>query len=129
MIRALLVPLLPLLLAAAPAKQAGHPPVGENPAPDACETCHAEATPAALAAWERGAHGLNLVKCFVCHGSTGKDFARAPAPRRCQGCHAEQVASAAPAKGKRASARGCFECHAPHALSAECKPNPHARQR
>jgi hypothetical protein len=126
MIRALLVPLLPLLLAA-PAKQAGHPALGADRPPDACETCHAEATPAAVKAWEGGAHGLNLVKCVVCHGSTGKDFARAPAPRRCQSCHADQVASAAPAKGKQAPARGCFECHDPHALSAEGKPNPHAR--
>jgi predicted CXXCH cytochrome family protein len=122
----LLLALVPLLLAAAP-KKASHPDAGPNPAPDACETCHADATPDAVKAWEGSAHGLTLVKCFVCHGSTGKDFTRAPGPQRCQGCHADEVAAVAPAKGQKAPAGGCFACHAPHALTAEGKPNPHAR--
>jgi hypothetical protein len=123
---ALLLPLLPLLLAAAPPKKgAGHPEVGPNDAPDACETCHANATPAAVRAWEGSTHGLLLVKCVACHGSAGADFAKAPGPSRCQGCHAEQVASVAPAKGKKGSA--CFSCHVPHTLLAEGRPNPHAR--
>jgi hypothetical protein len=123
---ALLLSLVPLLLAAAPRK-GGHPDAGKNPAADACETCHAEATPDAVKAWEGSTHGLLLVRCLVCHGSTGEDFARTPDPRRCAGCHADEVASVAPAKGRKAPAEGCFGCHAPHALSAEGKPNPHAR--
>jgi len=125
-----LVSLLPLLLlAAAPGRKppAGHPDAGPNPAPDACETCHAEATPEVMKAWEGGAHGLSLVKCFVCHGSTGRDFVRAPAAPRCEGCHPAEVASLAPAKGKKTAAPGCFACHDRHALTAEGKPNPHAR--
>jgi hypothetical protein len=125
----LAAPFAVLLLAAAPAKKgkaaAGHPDVGPNAAPDACETCHAEATPAVHREWKENEHGLNLVLCFVCHGSTGKDFVRLAAPARCEGCHPAEVASVAPAKGKKAAARGCFECHAPHALSAEGKENPH----
>jgi hypothetical protein len=126
---ALVIPLL--LVAAAPARKPppGHPD-GRNPAPDACETCHAEATPEVLKAWEGSAHGLVLVKCFVCHGSTGKDFARAPGAGRCEGCHPAESASIVPAKGTKgakAPAPGCFGCHDAHALTAEGKPNPHAR--
>jgi hypothetical protein len=120
----LLVALVPLLLAAAP-KKVGHPDAGPNPAADACETCHTDATPGAVKAWEGSPHGLALVKCFACHGSTGADFARTPAPRRCEGCHPAEYASVAAANGAKAA--GCFACHAPHALSAEGKPNPHVR--
>jgi hypothetical protein len=91
-----------------------HPPVGNDAS---CEECHAEATPRPFAEWRNGTHGINLVKCFVCHGSTGADFRRKPAADRCIGCHADQVASmrSAAMKGK-----DCFTCHSPHAL------DPHA---
>ena len=53
-----------ILLAGAPVKHAAaHPDVGPSPSPDACETCHAEATPAVASAWEEGRHGLLLVLC------------------------------------------------------------------
>jgi hypothetical protein len=91
-----------------------HPPVGDAAS---CEECHAQATPRPFAEWRNGTHGINLVKCFVCHGSTGADFRRKPATDRCVGCHADQVASmrSAAMKGK-----DCFTCHSPHAL------DPHA---
>jgi hypothetical protein len=117
------VPVLPfalLLLAAAPAKRDRHPAA----ASDACESCHAASTPAVVAEWEGGPHGLNLVKCFVCHGPAGKELARIPAASRCDGCHAAEVASVTPKKGQ---ARSCFACHAPHTLAAEGKENPHLR--
>jgi hypothetical protein len=97
--------------------RAAHPKVG---AVETCEACHAEATPAAFRDWSESAHGINLVKCFVCHGSVGADFTRRPVADRCIGCHADQVASMrAPAmKGK-----DCFSCHTAHAL------NPHATTR
>jgi hypothetical protein len=129
------IPALPLLAmallvaAAAPAKPGrGHPNVGPNPAADACETCHRDATPEVFGEWEGGQHGLLLVRCVVCHGSTGKDFARAPAAQRCEGCHAAEAATARSAKGgaARGSAR-CFDCHAPHGLAAAGKPNPHVK--
>jgi hypothetical protein len=126
--------LLLCLLAAAPALAAGkgaaagkHPAGGGPADPDACLSCHSEKTPEVVKQWEGGAHGLVLVKCFVCHGSTGKDFAARPqGGRRCEGCHAAEVASVTPAKGK---AQSCFACHAPHALSAvEGRKSPHTAQ-
>jgi hypothetical protein len=83
-----------------------------------CATCHRTETPQAVEDWEQGPHGAALVKCFVCHGSTGKDFRAVPvaSAAACQGCHAKQVASLA-----RRSVKDCFACHAPHTLS----PDPH----
>jgi hypothetical protein len=78
-----------------------------------CAGCHADATPAALEAWSRSRHGLVLVKCTVCHGSTGADFTRVAAPGRCSGCHPAEVESVAKA---RLGAQGCFSCHPGHAL-------------
>lgn len=118
------VPLSLLLLAAAgpaPARQRAHPAAPPDPSAEACVGCHARATPAVVSSWESGGHGLVLVKCFVCHGTTGADFRRSPDLARCGGCHAANVASAA-----RAKAGGCFGCHAPHDLAAaQGKPNPH----
>jgi hypothetical protein len=84
---------------------------------EACEQCHADATPGPFREWRDGAHGLNLVKCFVCHGSTGADFRLKPVAGRCTGCHAEQVASM---RGPTMKGKDCFTCHSPHAL------DPHA---
>jgi hypothetical protein len=83
-----------------------------------CAACHREATPEAWRAWSEGRHGLALVKCVACHGSTGADFTLRPAAERCRGCHGAQVDSF-----RKTGARDCFACHAPHALKA----NPHAR--
>ena len=111
--------LAPLLLAAAApalaAPKAGraHPDVaGEQD----CAACHRDATPAAFTAWDASPHGVALVKCFVCHGSTGKDFRARPAAAAatCGACHAAQVESVA-----RRAVKDCFACHAPHALSAD----------
>lgn len=112
------VSLLALLLSA-PALAKGHPRIDASRTADACESCHAEATPEAVTRWESGKHGLVLVKCFVCHGSTGKDFALRPAAARCAGCHPDQVAAVVPAKaaGKQARGTGCFSCHEPHSLA------------
>ena len=125
------LPLAPLaLLLSSPAFAApkAHPDVGTDFAPDACINCHTDETPDIVKQWESGQHGLVLVKCFVCHGSTGKDFAERPKAARCQGCHAAEVASVAPAKkGAKAKPADCFSCHAPHALAArEGATSPHA---
>lgn len=117
-------PALLVLVAASSAKAERHPPLGQGGAPDACESCHAAATPAVVNDWEGGPHGLNLVKCFVCHGATAKELAREPAASRCDGCHPAEVASVTPRTGK---AQACFSCHAPHTLAAEGKANPHLR--
>jgi hypothetical protein len=97
-----------------------HPATGPD---QDCAGCHEQATPAAWKAWNDGAHGLALVKCQVCHGSTGKDFTLRPSVERCRGCHAAEVASGAPLAKKGV---GCFTCHAPHGLAA--RPHaPHAK--
>jgi hypothetical protein len=122
---------LALALAAAPATaRVGHPPVRAGDAAEACEACHAKTTPAVVQEWAAGRHGLLLVKCFVCHGSTGKDFALRVGADRCAGCHPAEVASSAailPAKaGRGAGGAGCFSCHSPHSLAASGdRPAPH----
>jgi hypothetical protein len=94
---------------AAPRARAHVDPKGEQE----CAACHRTGTPEAFAAWESSPHGLALVKCVVCHGSTGKDFRARPAADGCGGCHSGAVESLA---GR--SVKDCFACHAPHSLSA-----------
>lgn len=96
-------------------------PVVKN-ALDTCQTCHSGSHPEVVDAWTQGAHGLNLVQCFVCHGSTEENFISRPEARRCDGCHAEQLASVTSARG---TPQSCFSCHDPHQLSTEKKTNPH----
>jgi hypothetical protein len=81
-----------------------------------CAACHRVRTPEVFAAWERSPHGLALVKCVVCHGSTGADFRARPAAVGCRGCHPGQVESVS-----RRTVKDCFACHRAHALT----PNPH----
>lgn len=111
---------LVVLLSTEPAWGAGkgrsHPDTGGD---QDCESCHAATHPAVVKAWEESPHGVALVKCLVCHGSTGKDFVRAAPAERCRGCHGAQVDSVAPLARKGV---GCFTCHDPHAL----RPRPHA---
>jgi hypothetical protein len=80
---------------------------------DTCAGCHAQATPKVVTAWSDGRHGLTLVECVVCHGSTGADFKARPATGACSGCHAVQTAALAAQPGS-----ACFSCHPAHALHA-----------
>ncbi len=112
---------LAVLLSTLPAWGAGKPRLHPDTGGDQdCASCHAQASPGVVKAWEDSRHGVALVKCLVCHGSTGKDFVRKPGAERCRGCHGAEVDSirALSAKGV-----GCFTCHAPHSLSAR----PHAK--
>lgn len=84
------------------------------PAEETCTGCHQDYTPEVYEAWYAGRHGLNNVKCFVCHGSTGEDFRPRPPAERCLGCHAAQVESMA---GSWLAGKSCFSCHPPHLLS------------
>ena len=101
-------------LAAPPRKEkkAVHPEVG---AAETCDGCHAEMTPEVVREWNMGKHGLYGVKCFICHGSTGKDFVRRAPKERCIACHAEMVASMTRPK---LAGKDCFSCHEPHPLSS-----------
>jgi hypothetical protein len=103
---------LPTFAASAPRGHTHRAVAGEQD----CVPCHQSMSPGVVAAWEESPHGLALVKCLVCHGSTGADFRAKPDTSGCRGCHAAQVESVA----SRAT-RDCFACHAPHTLS----PTPH----
>lgn len=95
----------------------------EEPAPaehmevdgsETCAGCHRELTPRVVEEWTASRHGLNNVKCFVCHGAADETFRLRPQPRRCQGCHPGQVESfETPAM----AGKDCFSCHPPHLLS------------
>lgn len=98
---------------------AAHPEVDTGL--DTCAECHAQVTPEVTAQWQASRHGLALVKCVVCHGSTGADFRARPGSAGCAGCHPAEAAAASRAG---APAR-CFDCHAPHALAAKgTSPHP-----
>lgn len=103
----------------AAAAQATHPEVDSGLA--TCAECHAQVTPEVAAQWRGGRHGVTLVKCFVCHGSTGADFRPRPEPAGCASCHPAQAAPVA----KGGTQARCFDCHAPHALAAKgTSPHP-----
>lgn len=122
----LLAPAIAAAAPAAPARGKGpprHPDVAARLAVQDCGDCHAAVTPAVVRAWEGSPHGTAMVKCVVCHGSTGKDFTRTVADARCAGCHAAEVASPTPA---RSGPRGCFSCHDPHALTFQGD-SPHSK--
>jgi hypothetical protein len=123
-----LVPLAMLLLPL-PALGAERHPADATKAGEACEACHARETPEVVKQWEAGPHGLVLVKCFVCHGSTGKDFRARGTAASCDGCHPAEAARVVPAKAARRHplATRCFSCHDPHSLAVpEGKATPHA---
>lgn len=90
---------------------ARHPEVGGG---ETCVSCHQELTPEVVDEWYASRHGVNNVKCFVCHGATDESFRLHPQPERCRACHGRQVESlAAPAM----EGKDCFSCHPPHLLS------------
>ncbi len=87
-----------------------------------CATCHRPDLAESFKAWEDSPHGIALVKCVVCHGSTGPDYRPRPDSRGCIGCHAVQVAQLeALAEEEDRPIRDCFACHSHHTLSS----NPH----
>ncbi len=105
--------------AGAAAAGAAHPQVDTGL--DTCAGCHAQVTPGIEAAWRDGRHGMALVECVVCHGSTGSDFRARPQPTGCGGCHAAEVASVT----RAGATPGCFGCHPAHALHAHGRTSPH----
>ncbi len=110
----------------APASRASvaHPQVDASS--QSCAGCHADATPQIAKEWEAGRHGLSLVRCYVCHGSTGADFRARPDTAGCRSCHSLQAMGGPGAVAGAEPRSDCFTCHAPHALSAKGKTNPHA---
>lgn len=110
-----LITALPLAFGMVPAKKAKvtHPEVGEE---ETCDSCHREVTPEVVEAWFQSRHGMNNVKCFVCHGPVGPNFTRRAPVERCLGCHGDKVASMAK---PFFAGKDCFSCHSGHEL------NPH----
>ena len=96
-------------------EKAEHMEVGPT---DTCDSCHAEYTEEIHQQWFASKHGLNNVKCFVCHGTADDSFTVKPEPDRCIGCHFDKVESLATPfmEGK-----DCFSCHPSHLLSPHRK--------
>jgi nitrate reductase cytochrome c-type subunit len=74
-----------------------------------CRDCHKKETPDGYNQWLGSKHGINNVKCGVCHGDV-KNYRARPDKRVCIGCHSEQV--------KRMPAQSlvtnCSFCHKGH---------------
>lgn len=79
-----------------------------------CSACHKNE----YQQWEAGPHGVNQVKCFVCHGAIEEGFTPKPDVSRCESCHSSQVAQLK--SDAFMKAKTCFTCHPPHSLK------PHA---
>jgi len=87
-----------------------HPPVEAEMItedPLVCLSCHQNQAKE----WEGSAHGLNQVRCFICHGDLEKRFEPKPSPSNCVMCHAEKLEDL-----KKAKIKTCFQCHNGHTL-------------
>lgn len=78
-----------------------------------CASCHESATPDVYEDWYASKHGLNGVKCFVCHGTTDESFRASPGTGTCVSCHPDQTASMS---DPFMSGKDCFTCHTNHTL-------------
>jgi hypothetical protein len=81
-----------------------------------CYDCHLKTTPKVAQDWYESKHGVQLVKCFMCHGQPdGKGalpFAAKPAAGvTCVRCHDPSIQQM---QSKFGLARDCSECHPFH---------------
>lgn len=81
-----------------------------------CYECHKKATPKVAQDWLESKHGVQLVKCFMCHGQPdGKGalpFALNPDPVvTCQRCHEPSMHRMTVKFGLT---RACGDCHPFH---------------
>jgi cytochrome c553 len=81
-----------------------------------CYECHKKATPKVAQDWYESKHGIQLVKCFMCHGQPdGKGalpYAANPDPIvTCQRCHEPSIQRMT---AKFGLVKGCAECHPFH---------------
>ena len=86
---------------------------------DTCDGCHAEMTPEVYQGWYAGKHGINNVKCFVCHGPVGEGFVAEPSRETCESCHFDQTEALV---GTDFADQSCFSCHPSHTLSPHLNP-------
>jgi len=88
-------------------------------APDSaadCYECHKKATPKIAEDWYQSKHGVQLMKCFVCHGQPdGKGsvpWAVVPSPKAvCQKCHDPAMQRM---RKKYGIEPDCYACHPFH---------------
>lgn len=91
-------------------KKGNHPVPMEN---QSCENCHEGSL--SYEQWQKSVHGLNLVKCEVCHGEQS-NFKRIPSDSVCRGCHSDQFSSIPAGKT-------CATCHPAHLFNVHKMPN------
>jgi hypothetical protein len=94
------------------------PPLAPGETPDChrvqfgkqdCMECHKKETPTGYNQWLGSKHGINSVKCGICHGDANNYRAR-PDKTVCIGCHSAQVHNL-PAQ---ALVTNCSFCHKGH---------------
>ncbi|MEI7448263.1 MAG: hypothetical protein WCJ75_01460 [Desulfomonile sp.] len=74
-----------------------------------CNDCHQKETPASYQAWLGSAHGINNIKCGVCHGDA-VNYRSMPDKVVCLGCHSTQVKN----MPVNALVTNCSFCHKGH---------------
>ena len=74
-----------------------------------CLTCHKKDTPVAYEQWLGSKHGINNVKCGVCHGDA-TNYRAWPDKVICIGCHSNQAQQ----MPDRAPVTNCAYCHKAH---------------
>lgn len=89
-----------------------HPAIGRY---RECSDCHKQE----FHEWDAGRHGVNLVKCSVCHGAIESNFTPRPTAKQCVGCHGQAVGELE--TNRFMKGKTCFTCHTPHEL------RPHAK--
>ncbi|MEZ0343576.1 MAG: hypothetical protein ABWJ99_02045 [Caldimicrobium sp.] len=114
LISILIVLFLGMLFTVNAAKKKSHPKIGEDMItedPQVCVACHETQA----REWEKGLHGINQVRCFICHGDLEKRFERISKPSECVMCHADKVEDIKRSKKYKT----CFECHNGHTLDVK----------
>lgn len=81
-----------------------------------CYACHAKSTPKVAQDWQESKHGVNLVKCFVCHGQPdGKGSVpwsvRPDVDATCRKCHDPSIKKMQEKYGVELN---CEKCHPFH---------------
>lgn len=81
-----------------------------------CYECHVKTTPKVAQNWLESKHGVNLVKCFVCHGQPdGKGsvpWAINPDPETtCRQCHDPSIAHMEEKFGLEPTCNSCHPFH------------------
>lgn len=113
-----------LLCSIAYAQSFEHPVEMEN---KECITCHMEgstddmaADPTAYNQWQKSLHGLNNVRCAVCHGeeSTFKPDGNI---NTCLACHPYETTNINAKVDKGENGLLCTSCHKVHTFTAEDK--------